>query len=111
MCTVTAMGPPSPPPTGHWIRGGEDSGKRRSWTSGFTSLPGIQLLRAQGESPTSCLRRRGGRYSMGFADHGGHHELHSQVKNATCRKWDTPMISPRRNGGSWEGSARNSPVV
>src|SRR2546422_977166 len=31
--------------------------------------------------------------SWGGMDHGWHHELHSPVKNAVCKRWDTPIIT------------------
>src|SRR6266567_4217093 len=46
---------------------------------------------APGKS-ASCLRRRGERYSMGFAHHGWHHEPYSPVKNSRCKRWDTPVF-------------------
>src|SRR6266699_5490209 len=48
-------------------------------------------LQPPGKS-ASCLSRRGERYSMEFANHGGHHEPHSPVKNSMCKRWDTPVI-------------------
>jgi hypothetical protein len=45
----------------------------------------------QGRSTSSGLRRRVRLYIVGFTDHGWHHEPHSPVQNAMCKRWDTPI--------------------
>src|SRR5712691_11294420 len=39
---------------------------------------------------SSCLCRRIERYLMGCTDHGWHHEPRSPVKDAMCKRRDTP---------------------
>ncbi len=43
---------------------------------------------------SSYLSRRAKRDSTEFAPYGWSHESHSPVKNARCRKWDTPCFPP-----------------
>ena len=41
--------------------------------------------------------------SWGGMDHGWHHERHSPVKNAVCKRWDTPDFL-RHHAGAFGGS-------
>src|SRR5262245_12093872 len=95
------MCPPSPPQMCYGIRGGEDSSKRRAWTNGFTYLPGLHLTSSPREVGR-YLRRRGQRDSMGCTNHGWHHEPHSPVTNAMCKRWDTPVFTPQQGGSCWD---------
>src|SRR5215470_7689908 len=106
------MCPPSPPQMCYGIRGGEDSSKRRAWTNGFTFLPGIHLTSSSREVG-SYLSRRGKRDSMGCTNHGWHHEPHSPVTNAMCKRWDTPECDRRyrRVASVSSSSAEGKPIA
>src|SRR6266436_8682533 len=90
LCTVTAILPPSPPQTCHWIRCGEDSCHGSPWTSGFTYRPKTRPTSCPMRERTArCLSRRGGLYIAGFTHHGRYSEPHSPAQNAMCKRWDT----------------------
>src|SRR6266581_6306356 len=90
LCTVTAILPPSPPQTCHWIRCGEDSCHGGPWPSGFTYRPKTRPTSyPMRESTSRFLSRRGGLDIAGFTHHGRSREPHSPAQNAMCKRWDT----------------------
>src|SRR5262245_50780597 len=51
----------------------------------------------------------GKRYSMGCTNHGWHHEPHSPVTNAMCKRWDTPVKRAPSDRGRIEPTITKRP--